>query len=151
MSALIQQMKDTFQTSRQNPQEIYLFHLHNIIVALGSIGKGFPESFGAKEKPWNYILVSAFELIQQILSQYQDQGIIRDAVRYALQRFISCMGSDILVLVLPVLKSELSVSNVGIKELMEFLNFVGLLVFKFKVSFCFHIKESKGLFYANFG
>lgn len=135
---LMSQMQETYnmavyQASREN-----IMRLNRLIVSVGSIGKGFPDFDGSSSTsipPWSPVFSQAFQVMVKILEQFNSEDVIREAVRFSLQRLVGCMGSDIMSGILPVLKSGLICSHSS-KELVEFLNFAGMLTFKFKVS-CF--------------
>lgn len=118
---------------------IDILHIHRLIVAIGSLAKGFPD-FNASEKSipsWYPIFRDALKFIIQILEKLQNQSLICDAVRFSLQRLVGCMGSDIMMDVLPIVKAGVLTggSSGSSKDLIDFLSFLGVLMFKFKVEF----------------
>jgi exportin-T len=123
----------------RQPHAVDILHIHHLIIAIGSLAKGFPD-FNAAEKSvpsWHPLFRDALKFIIQILEKLQSQSLICEAVRYSLQRFVGCMGSDIMIDVLPVIKAGVLTggSSGSSKDLIDFLSFLGVLMFKFKMDF----------------
>lgn len=145
LTPLISQIQAIFnrQTPELSGQNI--LHIHHLIVAIGSTAKGFPD-FTASEKiipSWHPIFRDAFAFIIQILEKLSTRNLICEAARFSLQRMVGCMGSDIMNDVLPIVKAGVLTggSSGSSKDLVEFLSFLGVLMFKFRVDFYSIINE----------
>ena len=136
LTPLISQIHVIFN---RQPHPLDILHIHHLIVAIGSLAKGFPD-FNASEKSipaWHPLFRDALKFIIQILEKLQNQSLICEAVRYSLQRLVGCMGSDIMIDVLPIVKAGVLTggSSGASKDLIDFLSFLGVLMFKFKMDF----------------
>lgn len=145
LTPLISQIQVIFNRQTLALNGIDIIYVHHLIIAIGSTAKGFPD-FNASEKSipsWHPIFRDAFTFIIQILEKLQNQPLICEAVRFSLQRLVGCMGSDIMVDVLPIVKAGVLTggSSGSSKDLLEFLSFLGVLMFKFRVEFSSIINE----------
>lgn len=121
-----------------NPEElINIFHLVRLINAVGALGKGFPDFEYASniQKTINLdyinIFKSALSAIVSVLSQLNNYGLIRNAVRYTAQRLVGCMGQELLSQIGPLIRAGL-LNNTSPSELIDLLPFIGLLQHRFK-------------------
>ncbi|CAG8685590.1 1886_t:CDS:2, partial [Dentiscutata heterogama] len=110
-----------------------VLQIHHLIMAIGSIVKGFPEAPKGSHPIilWVGILKQVTEIVLAVLKILNRYEIIRDAARYTFARLVSVLGTEILPY-LPLLINEL-LTECGISELVDFLPFVGLLAHKFKL------------------
>ena len=128
-----------FSRQAQTVNAIDILHIHHLIIAIGGTAKGFPD-FNASEKSipaWHPIFRDAFKFIIQILEKLRNYNLICEAVRFSLQRLVGCMGSDIMIDVLPIVKAGVLTggSSSSSKDILDFLSFLGVLMFKFKSDF----------------
>ena len=119
--------------------DLDILHIHHLILSIGSIAKGFPD-FCASENyvpSWHPIFRDAFKFICQILERLPNQNLIRESVRFSLQRLVGCMGTAIMTDIIPIIKAGVLTggSNGSSKELLDFLSFLGVLMFKFRTGF----------------
>ncbi|KAF0551511.1 Xpo1-domain-containing protein [Gigaspora margarita] len=134
---LMEEIQRYMQICTESPEHIdprSVLQLHHLIMAVGSIVKGFPESPKGSHPiiPWVGILKQATEIVLAVLKILNRYEIIRDAARYTFARLVSVLGTEILPY-LPLLINEL-LTECGISELVDFLPFIGLLAHKFKPS-----------------
>ncbi|KIK63100.1 hypothetical protein GYMLUDRAFT_72336 [Collybiopsis luxurians FD-317 M1] len=106
--------------------------LHHLIMALGNIAKGFPDY--PLTLPENYILppVDVFaEIAQAILVCLENTNVIkfiRDATRFAFARILATAGPHVTHFIPPLMGNLLV--HFEPTELVDFMNFIGLLIFK---------------------
>ncbi|CEJ04892.1 hypothetical protein RMCBS344292_18842 [Rhizopus microsporus] len=118
--------------SQPSDDELFMLQLHHYIMAIGSVAKGYPSLDKPSEirEPWTLVFVQATEIILSALQAYSQALVIRDAVRYAFARLITCLGSQIL----PYLPSLINglLTECQVTELVDFLPFIGLVAHKYK-------------------
>ncbi|CAG8500890.1 6782_t:CDS:10 [Ambispora leptoticha] len=113
----------------------YLFsvlQLHHLMMAIASIGKGFPDASKpqATAAPWIGIFKQATQAVLYVLKSLDRFEIIRDAARFSFARFVNVLGTEILPYIPPLINGLLNESQVS--ELVDFLPFIGLIAHKFK-------------------
>ena len=94
-----------------------------------------PKDTGCAQ-PWGVVFKQATEIILNVLQGYNQFETIRDAARFSFARLINCIGAELLPL-LPAFITGL-LTECQISELVDFLPFIGMISFKFKV------KKEKG-------
>jgi exportin-T len=115
--------------------EVLVWELSDLITAVGSISKGFPDTpksnAGQEESPpWSDSWKLTLQGVLVVLGKYNQHRPIREASRFALQRMVGCMGVEFLDFVMTFFSSGLlSTDSAG--ELTDFLPFIGLLIHKF--------------------
>ncbi|KAI9345254.1 armadillo-type protein [Obelidium mucronatum] len=120
-------------------------YLRQLITAVGSVGKGFPD-FDSTTRTvvssplWANVFKQALHRIIMVLQRLNAFDIIRDAARFAFQRLIGCVGAEILPFFQPLISAGLF-SQCTTKELANFLPSVDLLMHKFKSSFSTILNE----------
>ncbi|CAO3687198.1 unnamed protein product [Rhizopus stolonifer] len=118
--------------SQPSDDELFMLQLHHYIMAIGSVAKGYPSLNKPSEvtEPWTVVFVQATEIILSALQAFNHILLIRDAVRYAFARLITCLGSQIL----PYLPSLINglLTECEVTELVDFLPFIGLVAHKYK-------------------
>ncbi|TEB33368.1 KapM protein [Coprinellus micaceus] len=106
--------------------------VHHIIMALGNISKGFPDY--PASAPENYMVpaVKVFsEVAQAILVCLEAMNVlkpIRDATRFAFSRILATAGPSVTHFI-PTLMNNL-LAHFEPSELVDFMNFIGLLIHK---------------------
>jgi exportin-T len=143
-------------SNRGNQDIMPIVRTHHIIMALGNIAKGFPDYPSPVPPNYSAPQLAVFtEVAQAILVCLQAMNIyrvVRDAVRnifhhpclveklmspasqsrFAFSRLLASAGPAVTSLV-PSLMSNL-LAHFESTELVDFLNFIGLLIFKLPVS-----------------
>ncbi|KAJ3296839.1 hypothetical protein HDU79_005631 [Rhizoclosmatium sp. JEL0117] len=115
-------------------------YLRQLITAVGSVGKGFPDFDYStrqvtRQSPlWASVFKQALHRIILVLQRLNGFEIIREAARFAFQRMIGCVGEEILPFFQPLITAGLF-SQCSTKELANFLPSVDLLMHKFKAAF----------------
>ncbi|KAJ3766289.1 armadillo-type protein [Lentinula raphanica] len=110
-----------------------IVQLHHLIMALGSIAKGFPD-YPSPPLPDDFIMppVDVFaEIAQAILVCLENTNIIkvvRDATRFAFARILAIAGPHVTHYIPPLMGNLLI--HFDPSELVDFMNFIGLLIFK---------------------
>lgn len=131
------------------PQE-FVWELSDIITAIGSISKGFPdyaEKPGRTPTGWSLIFQQSLRAIIVVLGKLSEYGEIREAARFAFHRMFGCLGPEVLEHVPSFLSAGL-LSSQKIDEVAEFMPFISLLIHKFKVNILLTIvKTSKSHFF----
>ncbi|SJL09633.1 probable Exportin-T [Armillaria ostoyae] len=106
--------------------------IHHIIMALGTIAKGYPDY--PSPTPPGYVLptLDVFaQVAQAILVCLENMNVIRivrDATRFAFARILAAAGPSVTHYI-PALMSNLLV-HFQPTELVDFVNFIGLLIYK---------------------
>ncbi|CAG8633550.1 24667_t:CDS:10 [Dentiscutata erythropus] len=120
---LMEEIQRYIQICTESPEHIdprSVLQIHHLIMAIGSIVKGFPEAPKGSHPTvlWVGILKQVTEIVLAVLKILNRYEIIRDAARYTFARLVSVLGTEILPY-LPLLINEL-LTECGISEL--FLN-----------------------------
>jgi exportin-T len=112
---------------------VLIWELSDLITAIGSISKGFPDYNPATHVnvPWSASWKSTLQGVLIVLGKFNQHKSIREAARYSLQRMAGCMGPELLDYV-PIFFSSGLLSTDSAGELTEFLPFIGLVVHKFQ-------------------
>ncbi|CAG8432820.1 11500_t:CDS:10 [Diversispora eburnea] len=129
------ELQSYLNTKLSEPVDVHtVLQLHHLIMAIGSIAKGFPEApkRSAPIAPWVDILKQATEAILVTLKALDCYEIIRDASRYSFARLVNVLGIEILPY-LPTLINGL-LSKCEASELVDVLPFIGLISHKFNPS-----------------
>ena len=152
---LMNDLPGNLQAAKASNDVTAVLKIHHIIMALGNVAKGFPDL--PSPLPGGYIL-PPLELFREIgqailvcLEQLNIVKGIRDAVRFtsfyfhsnanqpdswktrfAFARIVAPTGSSITDLIPPLMANLLAHSEPS--ELADFMNFIGLLVHRLKVS-----------------
>ncbi|KAI9245963.1 armadillo-type protein [Sporodiniella umbellata] len=118
--------------SQPSEDELFILQLHHYIMAIGSVAKGYqnPTKPSDVASSWSLVFVQATEIILSALGAFSQMLLIRDAVRYAFARLITCLGSQVLPY-LPNLITGL-LTECEVTELVDFLPFIGLVAHKYK-------------------
>ncbi|KAG9296389.1 hypothetical protein G9A89_014981 [Geosiphon pyriformis] len=128
-------MQQSLNVDENDPNHsLSVLQLHHLIMAIGSIGKGFPDAPKGQTPnvPWFGIFRQSTEATLVVLKRLDRFEIIRDAARFAFARFVNVMGTEILPYIPSLINGLLNESQVS--ELIDFLPFIGLIAHKFKPS-----------------
>ncbi|PPQ68668.1 hypothetical protein CVT25_012322 [Psilocybe cyanescens] len=131
---LMDDLSVSFQAFRTNgPSDLVpIVKVNYIIMALGNISKGFPDY--PSTVPENYIMppMEVFaQMAQAILVCLEAMSVfkpIRDATRFAFARILATAGPTVTHFI-PLLMSNL-LAHFEPSELVDFMNFIGLLIHK---------------------
>ncbi|CAJ0843123.1 8296_t:CDS:10 [Entrophospora sp. SA101] len=128
---LLAELQQNLETGSKDVRTI--IQIHHLMMAIGSIAKGFPEASKgvAQTVPWIDFMKQTTEAILVVLKTLSNFEIIRDSARYAFARLVNVLGIEILPYLPPLIDGLLNES--GISELVDFLPFIGLISHKFKV------------------
>ena len=141
LMSLVRPMMDdlsaSFETAKATQDTVAIVRVHHIIMALGNIAKGFPD-MPAPPLPEGYIVppldvfTQTAQAILVCLEAMNVFKIIRDAARFAFARILATTGPNVTHLIPPLMTNLLT--HFEPTELVDFLNFIGLLLHKLKVS-----------------
>ncbi|ORY05766.1 Xpo1-domain-containing protein [Basidiobolus meristosporus CBS 931.73] len=129
---IVTTIQECTNKARQAPDDPLIpIHLHHLVMAIGSISKGFPE---AKEgvSPIAQVFKQATECILVLLENMNKYEVVRESARFAFARLLNCLGSEILPYLLPLINNM--IAECQVTELVDFLPFMGLVIHKFKPS-----------------
>lgn len=139
LMTLVRPMMDdlsaSFETAKATRDTAAIVKVHHIIMALGNIAKGFPD-MPAPPLPEGYIIppldvfTQTAQAILVCLEAMNVFKIIRDAARFAFARILATTGPNITHLIPPLMSNLLT--HFEPHELVDFLNFIGLLLHKLK-------------------
>ena len=117
--------------NKTEEEPTYAIFLNHYIMCIGYLCRGFPSTFTTQPNTeCNALFKQALEIILRILQTLPDQNSLKEAARFALHRFVNCLGQDV-VPFLPVAISQLLV-NCSMKNLIDFLPLMNQLLFRFK-------------------
>ncbi|KAH9838251.1 armadillo-type protein [Rhodofomes roseus] len=129
---LLEDLSASLQAVKGAGDVVPILKVHHIIMALGNVAKGFPDY--PSPVPEGYIsppLEVFTEIAQAILVCLEAMNIfkvIRDATRFAFARIIGTTGPTITHLIPPLMANLLA--HFEPSELVDFMNFIGLLIHK---------------------
>ncbi|KAL1738251.1 hypothetical protein HDZ31DRAFT_21984, partial [Schizophyllum fasciatum] len=139
LMTLVRPMMDdlsaTFATAKATQDTVAIVRVHHIMMALGNIAKGFPD-MPAPPLPEGYIappldvFTQTAQAILVCLEAMNVFKIIRDAARFAFARILATTGPNVTHLIPPLMTNLLA--HFEPTELVDFLNFIGLLLHKLK-------------------
>ncbi|KDR76202.1 hypothetical protein GALMADRAFT_247461 [Galerina marginata CBS 339.88] len=131
---LMDDLSVNFQAFRTNGASdlVPIVKVHHLIMALGNIAKGFPDY--PSVVPENYIMppMDVFaQMAQAILVCLEAMNVfkpIRDATRFAFARILATAGPTVTHFIPPLMSNLLT--HFEPSELVDFMNFIGLLIHK---------------------
>ncbi|KAF9223423.1 ARM repeat-containing protein [Gyrodon lividus] len=113
-----------------------ILRIHHTIMALGNIAKGFPDYPCPVPEGYSFAPLEVFrQVAQAILLSLEAMSVfkcVRDATRYAFARIIATTGSNATHLIPPLMANLLA--HFEPSELVDFMNFIGLLIHKLQKS-----------------
>ncbi|CAH1763261.1 1504_t:CDS:10 [Entrophospora sp. SA101] len=132
---LLAELQQNLETGSKDVRTI--IQIHHLMMAIGSIAKGFPEASKgvAQTVPWIDFMKQTTEAILVVLKTLSNFEIIRDSARYAFARLVNVLGIEILPYLPPLIDGLLNETPSGTDETILFvvlrkayLNFIlGLL------------------------
>ncbi|PWZ01596.1 Exportin-T [Testicularia cyperi] len=130
----IEQLSQTISAFSQNSSDLRLvLQVHHLMLALSSLSKGFPDinpSSSQPEPQWVSVFKSITEQVLVSLRSMKQFSIIREAARGAFARIVSTCGRAVLPYIPGLIDGLLS--EVSAEELIDFVNFLSLVVNKYK-------------------
>ena len=131
---LVEQLRQAVQAFANNSNDLQLvLQVHHLMLALSSLSKGFPDTSPNSSQPepqWVTVFKTATEQILVSLSAMNQFSVIREAARGAFARIVSTCGKAVLPFIPGLIDALLS--QVTAEELIDFINFLGLIVNKYK-------------------
>lgn len=127
---LLDELEANLQAIKSAQDVVQIVKVHHVIMALGSIAKGYPEV--PQPIPEGYILppISVFRQMTQAiivsLGAMSSFKPVRDAARFAFARMVATTGSHITDFIPAMMTSLLS--HFEPTELVDFVNFISLLM-----------------------
>ncbi|TFK47820.1 ARM repeat-containing protein [Heliocybe sulcata] len=139
LMSVVKPLLDQLATSLQavkGPQDyVPILEIHHIIMALGNIAKGFPDYPSEIHEDYNPPPLDVFkEVAQAILTSLNAMNVfkvVRDATRFAFARIIATTGPNVTSFIPPLMANLLA--HFELSELVDFMNFIGLLVHKLQL------------------
>ncbi|KAJ7637739.1 armadillo-type protein [Mycena polygramma] len=134
MKPLMSELSDNLQAYRSKGSQdlLPIVKVHHVIMALGNIAKGFPEYPSPVPVGYVSLPVDVFgEVAQAILVCLEAMNVfkdVRDASRFAFARILATTGPTVTHFI-PQLMANL-LTQFEPSELVDFLNFIGLLIHK---------------------
>ncbi|KAJ7274411.1 armadillo-type protein [Mycena haematopus] len=132
---LMSELSDNLQAYRTKGSQdlIPIVKVHHVVMALGNIAKGFPEyptpvPAGYVPLPVNDVFGEVAQAILICLEAMNVLKDIRDASRFAFARILATTGPNVTHFI-PQLMANL-LTQFEPSELVDFLNFIGLLIHK---------------------
>jgi exportin-T len=136
MSPLFSDMEQTLPQAR-NGDERSLLQIHHIIMALGTLARGYsdwmPTSTSSAAPPSDVAdeFIKASEAILVALESLNNSSSIRHAARFAFSRMIAVLGSRLLQQLPSWIEGLLSLSS-SMDEISTFLKVLAQVIFTFK-------------------
>ncbi|KAL7748978.1 pre-tRNA nuclear export protein [Sorochytrium milnesiophthora] len=122
--------RQPWNTNSADDAQMWVTHTRNLIGAVGSVSKDYPSYQSQSPSPWLPLFRSATETILKALELLKQHEIIRESVRFALQRMLHVLGPEGFVYLPPMVVALLSECHE--RELGDFLSFIGLIMHKYK-------------------
>ncbi|CAL1716704.1 unnamed protein product [Somion occarium] len=129
---LLDELSVNLQAVKGPSDVLPILKVHHIIMALGNIAKGFPDF--PSPLPEGYVLPpldvfnQAAQAILVCLEAMNIFRVVRDATRFAFARIFATTGPNITHLIPPLMANLLA--HFEPSELIDFMNFIGLLIHK---------------------
>jgi exportin-T len=135
MSPLFADLEQTLPLAR-NGDDRSILQIHHIIMALGTLARGYSDSPSTSESdvPQSDVaeeFVKASEAILVALESLNSSGSIRHAARFAFSRMIAVLGARLLQQLPSWIEGLLSLSS-SMDEISTFLKVLGQVIFTFK-------------------
>ncbi|KAJ6505980.1 armadillo-type protein [Mycena vulgaris] len=131
---LMSELSDSLQAYRTKGSQdiIPIIKVHHVVMALGNIAKGFPEYPTPVPSGYVPLPVDVFaQVAQAILVCLEEMNVfkdVRDATRFAFARILATTGPNVTHFIPQLMTSLLTQFEPS--ELVDFLNFIGLLIHK---------------------
>ena len=134
---ILRRVEEIVQYSQTAPLDLVtVAELGDLISSIGCIAKGFPDSSSTdaiSPAPfWTVPFKTTLQGILIVLSNLSSYPSIRSSARFTFQRMAGCMGPSLLEYIPAFLSSGLLSSETA-TELIDFLPFIGLTIYKLQV------------------
>ncbi len=131
---LSEQMRQAVQAFQRNPSDLTsVLQVHHLMLALSSLSKGFPDvnpNSSQPEPQWVGVFKTITEQVLVSISSMNQFSVVREAARGAFARMVSTCGKAVLPYIPGLIDALLS--EVTSQELVDFVNFLSLVVNKYK-------------------
>lgn len=131
---LSEQMQQAVQGFQRNPSDLTsVLQVHHLMLALSSLSKGFPDvnpNSSQPEPQWVGVFKTITEQVLVSISSMNQFSVVREAARGAFARMVSTCGKAVLPYIPGLIDALLS--EVTSQELVDFVNFLSLVVNKYK-------------------
>ncbi|THH14212.1 hypothetical protein EW146_g6092 [Bondarzewia mesenterica] len=119
--------------SIKGPQDVVpILKVHHVIMALGNIAKGFPDYPSPLPEGYTLPPLDVFrDVAQAILMSLEAMNVfkvVRDATRFAFARILATTGPNVTHFIPPLMANLLA--HFEPSELVDFMNFINLLIHK---------------------
>ncbi|KIJ62794.1 hypothetical protein HYDPIDRAFT_113893 [Hydnomerulius pinastri MD-312] len=132
VTPLLDDLSTNIPVAKGGKDVIPILRIHHTIMALGNIAKGFPDYPSPVPEGYSFAPLEVFrQVAQAILLSLEAMSIfkgVRDATRYSFARIIATTGSNVTHLIPPLMANLLA--HFEPSELVDFMNFIGLLIHK---------------------
>ncbi|KAG1747210.1 armadillo-type protein [Suillus paluster] len=132
VTPLLDELSSNLPAARGGKDAIPILRIHHSIMALGNVAKGFPDYPSPVPEGYSLPSLDVFrQVAQAILACLEAMNIfkdVRDATRHAFARIIATTGSSVTHLIPPLMANLLAQFEPS--ELVDFMNFIGLLIHK---------------------
>ncbi|EST05806.1 Exportin-1/Importin-beta-like protein [Kalmanozyma brasiliensis GHG001] len=131
---LSEQMRQAVQAFQRNASDLTsVLQVHHLMLALSSLSKGFPDLNPNSTQPepqWVSVFKSITEQVLVSLSSMNQFSVVRESARGAFSRMVSTCGKAVLPYIPGLIDALLS--EVTSQELVDFVNFLSLVVNRYK-------------------
>ncbi|GAK64103.1 ARM repeat-containing protein [Moesziomyces antarcticus] len=131
---LSEQMRQAVQAFQRNAQDLTsVLQVHHLMLALSSLSKGFPDvnpNSAQPEPQWVGVFKAITEQVLLSIGAMNSFAVVREAARGAFARMVSTCGKAVLPYIPGLIDALLS--EVTSQELVDFVNFLSLVVNKYK-------------------
>ena len=131
---LSEQMQQAVQAFQRNTSDLTsVLQVHHLMLALSSLTKGFPDvnpNSSQPEPQWVGVFKTITEQVLVSISSMNQFPVVREAARGAFARMVSTCGKAVLPYIPGLIDALLS--EVTSQELVDFVNFLSLVVNKYK-------------------
>lgn len=135
LDPLLADLQASVRPSASSPDDLNaILKAHHLIMAAASVAKGFPDlsaRMPTAQGTWVAVFTSATETILASAKVMAGFIVVRDAARFAFNRFVATTGQAVLPLIPTFI--DCLVGEITFPELADLLSFLGLLVAKYKV------------------
>ncbi|KAH7884716.1 armadillo-type protein [Phlebopus sp. FC_14] len=132
VTPLLDDLSTNIPLAKGGKDVIPIVRIHHTIMALGNIAKGFPDYPSPVPEGYSFAPLEVFrQCAQAILLSLEAMNVfkdVRDATRHAFARIIATTGSHVIPLIPPLMANLLA--HFEPSELVDFMNFIGLLIHK---------------------
>lgn len=129
---LLDELSVSLQAIKGAQDVVPILKVHHTIMALGNIAKGFPEYPSPLPEGYTLPPLDVFQdVAQAILMSLAAMNVfkpVRDATRFAFARILATTGPSVTRFIPPLMANLLA--HFELSELVDFMNFINLLIHK---------------------